>query len=172
MRNITLRTAFWVSLVLAGASLAALALIDETLKGPHVPLGIVSYELCAYTANCADMIASWQGSTQAMAAMSLGVDYLFMVAYPALICFGLLICKTALPGSLQRVAAVLAAAIWLAGLADAIENYHLFQMLAGQAIDLHAWPASVAATIKFVVLVPALLLWFGSGVKYLLSPRK
>lgn len=168
----SLRAAYWISLSLAAASLAALGLIDQTLKGPLTPLGIVSYELCAYTVNCADMVASWQGRALVMAAMSLGLDYLFMVAYPAAICFGLLICKASLPGGWQRAATWLAALVWLAGLADAVENFHLFQMLTGQAISAHAWPASSAATFKFVLLVPALLLWIGAGIKHMTNQQK
>ncbi len=159
-----LRIVYWISFVLAALSLAALGIIDEKLKGPDVPLGIVSFELCAYTANCAVMVSSWHGTTQAMAAMSLGLDYLFMVAYPAVICFGLLIGKASLPAPLQRVATALAAAVWVAGLADATENYHLFQMLVGQPVEQHAWPATMAATIKFVLLLPALVLWIGCGI--------
>ncbi len=159
-----LRIAYWISFVLAALSLAALGIIDEKLKGPVVPLGIVSFELCAYTANCGAMVSSWTGITQAMAAMSLGVDYLFMVAYPAVICFGLLIGKAALPAPLQKVVTTLAVAVWVAGLADAIENYHLFQMLVGQPVEQHAWIATMAATIKFVLLLPALVLWIGSGI--------
>jgi hypothetical protein len=172
MNKQQLRTLYWISFVLAALSLAVLVIIDEKLKGPDVPLGIVSFELCAYTANCAAMVSSWQGSLQAMAGMSLGFDYLFMLAYPAAICFGLLIYKVALPSPMQRVANAMAGAVWLAGLADAVENYHLFQMLMGQAVDQHAWPATLAATIKFVILLPALVLWIVSGIGYFLGKNK
>lgn len=167
-----IRMAYWISLAVAAMSLTALGLIDQHLKGPITPLGIVSYQLCAYTANCADMVASWQGHTLTMAAMSLGLDYLFMVAYPAAICFGLLVCAGSLSGIWQRLAMWLAAVVWLAGLADAIENYHLFQMLTGHPLTDHAWPAAVAATLKFVVLVPALLLWLWGSIRHLSATRR
>lgn len=172
MNSKTLRMAYWLSLAFSTISLVALAMIDERLKTASSPLGIVSFELCAYTASCEAIVSSWQGSAQAMAAMSLGLDYLFMTAYPAAICCGLLLCKTALPAFLQRVSTVLAISVWIAGLADAVENYHLYQMLIGQASELHAWPASIAATIKFVLLVPPLLFWLASGVWHLLSSNR
>lgn len=154
-----LRLWFWLSLVLTAASLAALGLIDTHLKNSAAPLGVVSFELCAYQASCDAITASWQSAQTSMAAMSLGLDYLFMVAYPATICFGLNLCAPSLPGPLRRLALLLAWGIWLAGAADALENYHLFQMLTGHPTADHGWPATVAATVKFAVLVPALVAW-------------
>jgi hypothetical protein len=154
-----LRRWFWLSLAVATASLAALGIIDTHLKSSVSPLGIVSYELCAFQASCEAITSSWQGAQKSMAAMSLGLDYLFMLAYPATIFFGLNLRAPGLPSPLRRLALLLAWGIWVAGAADAIENYHLFQMLIGHATADHGWPATAAATIKFALLVPALLVW-------------
>jgi len=158
------RLGFWLSLAMATASLAALGLIDTHLKNSASPLGIVSFELCAYQASCDAITSSWQGAQKSMAAMSLGLDYLFMLAYPATIFFGLNLCAPGLPGPLQRLAMLLAWGIWMAGAADAIENYHLFQMLVGHAAADHGWAATAAATVKFALLVPALLVWLLASV--------
>jgi hypothetical protein len=154
-----LRPWFWLSLAVTAASLAALGLIDTHLKNSVAPQGIVSFELCAYQASCDAITASWQGTQTSMAAMSLGLDYLFMLAYPATICLGLTMCAPSLPSPLRRLALLLAWGIWVAAAADALENYHLFQMLMGQPTADHGWPAAVAATVKFAVLVPALVAW-------------
>lgn len=159
-----LKTAYWVSLALAIASLAALGIIDQQLKTAASPLGIVSFELCAYNASCPAVIAAWSAKAQLMAAMGLGLDYLFMVAYPAAICLGLLLLAPRLPRSMRTVATVLAWVVWVAGFADAVENYHLFQMLLGHPVADHQWPATLAASIKFVALVPALLVWLVGSV--------
>jgi hypothetical protein len=153
------RIAFWLSLILSFASLAAMGIIDNYLKGESSPLGITSFELCAYQSTCEAITASWQGITQSMAAMSLGIDYLFMLTYPAALFFGLTLSSQNLPNALSRLSVFFAWAIWLAGVADAVENYHLFQMLIGHGVANHQWPATVAATIKFIILIPALLLW-------------
>lgn len=159
-----LKRALWASAALALASLAALALIDEHLKTPAAPLGIVSFEICAFDSSCDDILASWSASAKIHAAMSLGLDYLFMLAYPAAIGCGLLLLARQAPGSLRGAMGTMARAIWLAGLADAIENYHLFQMLSGSPLDSHPWLATLSATAKFACLVPALaLLAFGAA---------
>jgi hypothetical protein len=149
---------FWICLALALGALAALGLVDAYLKTRASPMGVVSFELCAYTQSCAAIVASWQGVAQPMAGMSLGLDYLFMLTYPAAICFGLLLTSTLVPSWLQRTTVVAAYISWLAGAADAVENFHLFQMLVGAEESLHAWPASIAASIKFSVLIPTVAL--------------
>lgn len=154
--------AYRICLVLALASLAALGLIDQHLKTAASPLGVVSFELCAYTDTCGAIVAGWVGNARLMAAMSLGLDYLFMVTYPATICLGLLLAVPRLATRWQRVATALAWSMWLAGAADAVENFALFQMLLGQPVAAFQWTATVAATFKFVVLVPALLAWLGA----------
>jgi hypothetical protein len=160
-----LKTAYAISVVMALATLAALGLMDEHLKNAASPLGIVSFELCAYRANCQEIVGAWTAQAKAMAAMSLGLDYLFMVAYPAAICCGLLWAAPRLRPAFQRVAMALAWGIWLAGVADAVENYHLFQMLLGQPGAWHPWAATAAATLKFALLIPALLVWLATAFR-------
>ena len=162
---------FWASLVLTLATLFALAAIDEHLKNPVSPLGIVSFELCAFQSTCSAIQASWDAGARVYAAMSLGLDYLFMLAYPAAISCGLvLLLKKGGISPLRRPVMLMVYAIWLAGISDAVENYHLFQMLLGQSVIIHQWPATLAATLKFACLVPALALWlFGMAKSALTS---
>jgi hypothetical protein len=159
MQQHPLRIVHWSSLTLAAVLLAALGIIDQHLKTQASPLGIVSFELCAHAAACQDMLAAWSPKAQLMAAMSLGLDYLFMLAYPVAIGSGLLLLAPRLPHTLGKCASWLAVLVCGAGLADAVENYHLFQMLAGSPVLAHQWSATLAASIKFVALLPPLLFW-------------
>lgn len=154
----TLRLAFWLSLALAVACMGVLAVLGEPLKLAVSPLGIVSFELCAYAGDCESIASVWRQQVPLHAAMNLGFDYLFMLAYPALITCGLLWAAGRLPSSLRRFSLVMVAAVWLAGGADAVENYHLFQLLMGQPAAAHAWPATLAASLKFALLLPAVLI--------------
>lgn len=147
------RRLFIPTLLLMLASLAALALMDEALKNPTVPWGIVSYELCAYTASCEAMVRSWSPHAQRVAALSLGVDYLFMLLYPAVIFMGLMALRRRAPRAWRPTLGWVAWSSCLAGLADALENYALAQMLlSGREAGL-AWVASGCATVKFVFLL-------------------
>jgi len=165
-----LRMATWISVVVALAALGVLGAIDRHLRGDTAPLGIVSYELCAYGGTCDAITASWQGRTRALAFFSLGFDYLFMVAYPAAISLALWHMRKTLPAVLRAAVPLLVGGIWLAGALDAIENYHLFQMLAGGPAERHAWPAAWAATIKFLIVLPALAACLAGAVGRLFRP--
>lgn len=153
------KTVYRVCTALTVMVLFALAVIDQKLKSSLSPLGIVSFELCAYSATCASMIARWEGEAKLYAALSLGLDYLFMLAYPAAMSGGLWLLRSEAAPSLRTAALAMMYAVWLAGFADAVENYHLFQMLLGHSVETHQWPATLAATFKFVCLAPALVLW-------------
>lgn len=166
-----LRGLFLTSLLLALTSLGALAIIDEHLKSPASPLGIVSFELCAFRSTCSAITASWNAEAKNYAAMSLGLDYLFMMAYPAAISSGLWLLVKKESTLLRKPMTVMAHAIWFACIADAIENYHLFQMLMGQPIASHEWISTYSASAKFVCLVPALALCVLGAFRRVLKRR-
>lgn len=149
MRDSTIKTLFGLSLLLTLAAGLALALIDAHIRVPSSPMGIVSYELCAYQNACRQMVEGWTPFQQLMTALSLGVDYLFMLVYPAAIWLALLLLAPKLPARLQRFTIGSAWSAWVAGLTDAAENYCLAQMLLSPGASEYAWPASIFATIKF-----------------------
>ena len=152
MQRDIIKIIFWVLLTLTVVTLAGLGLIDTHLKSLFAPLGIISFEVCAYSSSCAAILESWSAHSQLMAALSLGLDYLFMTLYPAVIFVGLLLMLPYVPHNLKTFTYCNAWLSWVAGIADAIENYHLSQMLLTSKVEAHAWPAAIAATIKFVFL--------------------
>jgi hypothetical protein len=159
----------WLSLVLMLATLGALIAIDLHLRNATSPRGIVSFELCAYTGSCRAIVEAWGPVGQVWAGLSLGLDYLFMFLYAATIFLGLLLVVGHVPDRLKKITLGAAWVVWGAGLADALENYCLAQMLVNPAADGYGWPASIFATIKFVVLGVTLGWWllmtlrFGRG---------
>ncbi|MES2090921.1 MAG: hypothetical protein V4532_13205 [Pseudomonadota bacterium] len=161
MNRTTLKPIFWVLLALTLLTLAALGLIDEGIKTTASPWGIVSFELCAYRHACAEILQNWDPLGKQLAILSLGVDYLFMTLYPATIFVGLLLVSSRVPAGLRTVTVCLAWGAWLAGIADAFENYFLAQMVLTDSVHGLAWPAAMAATLKFAV--------FGVTVAWLIA---
>jgi hypothetical protein len=143
---------FWISLLLTLATLGALIEIDLHLRNSLSPQGIVSYELCAYMGSCRAMVEAWGAGGQVWAALSLGVDYLFMLLYPATIFLGLTLVAVYVPERLRGFTLSAAWVVWAAGAADAAENYCLTQMLLNPSSDVYAFPAALFATLKFIVL--------------------
>lgn len=162
-----LRALLRITLALGGAVFVALSLIDQGLRTPVAPQGIVSFELCAYGDRCAAMLQAWSPHARDLALLSLGVDYLFMLLYPGAVCLALLLTQSRALGRARTLTRALAGLIWLAALADATENYSLIQMTLASSASPNlglptsalawAWPASVAATVKFTVLGLALV---------------
>jgi hypothetical protein len=164
-RQIEVRLA-WLSLMLALVTLGALALIDLHLRNVVSPQGIVSFELCAYTGSCRAIVEAWGPGRQTWAALSLGLDYLFMLAYAAAIFLALRLVAARVPERLKTFTGGAAWAVWVAGAADAAENYCLAQMLVNPAAGGCAWPASILATIKFMVLGVTLGWWLLMTVRF------
>jgi hypothetical protein len=150
-RDLTKRLC-WISVLLMLATLGALVAIDLHLRNAVSPQGIVSFELCAYTGSCRAIVEAWGPVGQVWAALSLGVDYLFMFLYPATMFLGLMLVVVHVPERLKMLTCSAALAVWGAGAADALENYCLAQMLVSPAAGGFAWPAAIFATIKFVLL--------------------
>jgi len=152
MRRELTKKLCWLGLVLTLATLGALIAIDLHLRNTVSPQGIVSFELCAYTGSCRAIVEAWGPVGQIWAALSLGLDYLFMFLYPVTIFLALALVVVHVPERLKMLTTGAALAVWGAGAADALENYCLAQMLVNPAADGYAWPAALFATIKFVVL--------------------
>jgi hypothetical protein len=164
-RQIEVRRA-WLSLMLALVTLGALALIDLHLRNAVSPQGIVLFEVCAYTGSCRAIVEAWGPVGQVWAALSLGVDYLFMFLYSVTLFLALLLVVVHVPERLKKFTLGAALAVWVAGAADAAENYCLTQMLVNPAADGYVWPAAVFATIKFVVLGVTMGWWILMTVRF------
>jgi hypothetical protein len=132
-------------------TLAAMAIIDAGLKGPHTPAGIISFELCDLTSSCGAIIEQWGPAGERLAMLSLGLDYLYLMLYPALICIGLLLLAPKLPEALDRPTRTIA---WLALLAtpfDGGENFFLIMAIVHDALLPYTHYAALCSVSKFAV---------------------
>lgn len=150
-----------VSWALVGLTLALaawLGAIDGVLRGPGSEGGIVGYELCGDVDACAAQLTAMhaRGATEALA-FSLGLDYLFLVAYSTAIAAVLVFAGARLGRPWAKLVGGIAWAQWGAALLDAIENFALWQMLQHGASD--PWPsiATVCAVPKFAIVGLGLL---------------
>ena len=123
--------------------------------------GIVSYEL-AFTAERADTILEAWGSTGVQQARrSLLIDFGFIPAYGIFFAGITLLIARVQIGYLQSSGLVLVLAVFVAALCDVLENLMLLSLL-GQAGAVPAAPppiAGVAASIKFLILLAAVVYW-------------
>lgn len=139
------------------AMMVAMSLVGAPLKSPAAPRGIITFELCAITADCAAILQTWTARQREYAMLGLGLDYLYLVLYPAVIASALVLLSRSLSPRLQLAARTLAALVVLAGAADAVENYCLIRMLTTGQVGVAAMTAAVCAAAKFAILAVALL---------------
>jgi len=152
MSGLSLKKLFCGLLALLIPCSIAMWHIDAGLRNTTTPNGIVSFEFCAYTDSCHAALMAWGAEGQSLAMLSLGLDYLFMLLYPGFICVCLLLLARQLTPRLKQVTTFAAWIALAAGVADAIENYALIQIVLNQTDTYYGWLAALFATIKFSIL--------------------
>lgn len=157
----TLRQLFWFLAALFVLTGIALIRMDIDLRSVHAPVGIVSFEFCGFTASCALILDEWGAGGREIVMLSLGLDYLFLLSYACMLCVALLAAREGLQPRSYRIVGLIAAGAAIAGLADAIENYALIQVVLDNDSHAHGLIAAIFASIKFGLVTLALLTWVG-----------
>ncbi len=151
----------WLFVAL-GATIAlelVLGRLNKPLVSAVAPAGIVSFELAHTAERSAAIMDSWNDDARATARVSLIVDYLFMIAYPATLALGCVIVAARVRAKRPRLASVvraLAAGALVAGALDAIENAALLVQLASGAGERAALVAWGCASVKFALVAVAI----------------
>lgn len=151
---------FVVYLVITLVLMVSLNMIGAPLMTGVAPAGIVSFELAGELPLAQHMIESWGHTGQVYAGISLGLDYLFIVAYASSIALGSVLVARSLSQQAKFFTAVGVLLAWaqlVAAMFDAIENYALIQVLLGAQYE--AWPmiAKWCAVPKFIIIAIGLL---------------
>ena len=157
------KKAFIVMLILSIAIMVSLSMIDTELKSPEAPNGIVSYELAWTVDKAASIVQAWGPKGRVYAALSLGLDYLFLICYAAAIALGCALIAQQFGENRVNLAALGCLLAWAqlpAAILDAIENFGLIKILLGSGASL--WPvlAGVCASIKFALVALGLIYVF------------
>ena len=156
------KKALVVVLILSALLLGAMRILDGPLRTPVAPRGIVSFELAKNGDVSRQILNSWNAQAKKHAALSLGLDYLFLIVYAV---FLSLACTQVSKALAQRspllaiAGAILAWAQILAAICDAVENSVLFALLLNSE---QLWLPTVARTcaiIKFTIV--------GTGLMYI-----
>ena len=148
---------FWFFLALTLLATLVLQMIDGALQTPAAPQGIVSFELAGNAQSAGLILASWDANAALHAAFSLGFDYLYMLAYAVMLALAVLWQADGFSGWLRHAGILLAWGMGVAGIADATENYFLWQMLINGPSDTAAMIAHGAALLKFALILAAFL---------------
>ncbi len=144
---------FFSLLALTLILFAVFRVLDQPLRTPAAPNGIVSFELAWSPGASVEIVNSWSEYARLVAAFGLGLDYLFMPAYALTLSLGVLLAAGRRAGAFARVGVWLGWGALAAALFDAAENFALWQLMLGDFQAL--WPrlANICATVKFSLLL-------------------
>jgi len=147
----------WFFLALTVLLTLVMQRLDGPLKTPASPQGIVSYELAGNAQTAEAILRSWDANARLHAALSLGIDYLYMLAYAGLLALAALSARAHASGMMRRAGELAAWGMGLAALSDATENYFLWQMLSRGPAESPASIARTAALLKFALILLTIL---------------
>ncbi len=158
---------FFPFLFLTLSLFAIFRILDQPLRTPAAPNGIVSYELAGTTEKVFQILVSWEpvrdGNGSAIptrklyAAFGLGIDYLFMPIYAIALALSTLLAAGKYTGWVKSLGALAGwGALCTAGF-DAVENFALWKILLGEINSPYPKIAFYCASIKFSLLVVGLL---------------
>jgi hypothetical protein len=141
--------------IVAAVLLAAMLWLDRPLRTAAAPRGIISFELAGSYAAARNIIESWKPAGRRNAALSLWLDYGFLIAYALVLALLCGYVAASWPGryrGIRRTGRRLARAQWVAALLDAFENVILQQILAGATAAILPQMARWAALAKFTLI--------------------
>ncbi len=151
---------FVILVFFTGSLMTILGILDKSLINETVPLGIVSFEFAGNLTSAQSMIESWGPEGQLYAALSLGLDYLFIILYASSIALGCSLVSRTITGHFISLAGkILALAQSAAAILDSVENYALIKILLGSENKL--WPV-----ISFWSAIPKFII-VGTGLAYI-----
>jgi hypothetical protein len=160
--------------VAAGLSfllILGMTVLDNALKTPEAPAGIVSFELAGTLAGAEKIMGSWDGSARIQAGISLGIDFFFLVAYACTLATACRMVAARLRPRrpwMGTLGCLMAGGAWCAACLDTLENMALIQLLIGRGEGWHAVLASGCAWLKFgLVSVVLAYLFLGAALVFL-----
>jgi len=138
--------------VLTGALSIYLTAIGAPLSTGAAPDGIVSFELARNAGASQVILDSWDATAREAAMLVQGVDFLYLLAYPAFFSLTALQLGRRLGGPWLRLARPLSWAVLLAAPLDLVENLALIRQLEAGASEGAAFTAWACAVPKFALV--------------------
>ena len=153
-----------ITLMMSTILLFAMRTLDTPLKTQTAPSGIVSFELTKNYDASQQILGSWNTEAKINAALSLGLDFLFLIVYALFISLSCIQVGAVLKDDhsiIFSVAVALAWAQFLAAILDAIENLALIHLLLNSSRKWLPCLARWCAIVKFSIVSAGLIFILG-----------
>jgi len=149
-----------LSIVLFVLASIGMGAVDVYMQNEITPYGIISFEFINTIEASNAAIQAWGATGQIATAISVGLDFLYLVMYTSVGCIFLAITSekvSAISPSFGKALLTAAYLFPIVGLLDVIENYSLIQLLLGSQDSIWPTTAYYSAMTKFSGLVVALV---------------
>lgn len=153
-----------ICFLMSAILLFAMRTLDTPLRTHRAPGGIVSFELAKSHEVSRQILDSWNTEAKINAALSLGLDFLFLIVYALFISLSCIQVGAVLKDDhsiIFSVAVVLAWAQFLAAILDAIENLALIHLLLNSGRKWLPCLARWCAIVKFSIVGAGLIFILG-----------
>ncbi len=171
----TQKNVLWALALITMVLFVVLGILDQPLKTNEAPNGIVSFELAGSFNQSQKILSSWNHQAKLYAALSIGVDYLFLVAYSLF--FAFLIFKLS-KLFVEHIKWLVQAGIiigwlqFLAAIFDSVENYFLIRLLFSSQNELFSHLAFYFASAKFLlILLGIIYILLGLGLHFIFKTK-
>jgi hypothetical protein len=148
---------FFLFLGLTIAFFAVFQVLDQPMRTPAAPAGIVSFELAGNADKAGAMVASWDAGARLNAAFGLGFDFLFMPVYATALSLGVLLAAGRRRGIWPMAGKILGWGAFAATVFDSVENIALFSILSGNIVAPYPQVAFWCASLKFALILLGLV---------------
>jgi hypothetical protein len=153
------RRGLLISGVATAVLFVALAIVDALIKDSGGP-GIVAFEVAGTTDRATEILGHWGQDGRAAARVSLGLDFLFLIAYAAFLALAVLATRDSarehgLDGYARPAVAIAGLPI-VAALCDVAENTGLLLMVEGEGVGRLPPVVLAFALVKFAALAVAI----------------
>jgi len=152
-----------------------LHVINIPLQTAAAPNGIISLELAGTLEKSQAMLHSWDAQAAVYAGFSLGIDFVFLLAYSLFLgfaCYRIARDFKSRFNWLYQIGLVIAYLQLVAGLLDAIENIALFRLLLGSGNPALSSVAFYCAGTKFLFVFAGIGYIFAGGIILLVLARR
>jgi len=130
-----------------------------SMINPSPPNGILDYEFALTSSRVLAIFNALGAAGKQQVAFGIYMDFIYIVAYGALIFGCLLIAARKLEGKFQKFGLYMTLMPIIAGICDVIENVNLLLMIADATFVASVSPlvAALYATIKFSIIIACIL---------------
>ena len=150
------RRLFLVCLILSVLMLFMLQHLDRPIRTAVAPWGMVSFQLAGSMEESRSILQSWGAMGCVHAALSLGLDFLFLFFYSTAFSLACMLWSEGVSGSFERIRFFGSLFAWISLFArvfDGLENLALIQLLFGSEHSAWIGMGRWSALTKFGLLL-------------------